>query len=171
MVKTYFITASAYMHENIFQRDENAELLLKTLLRYRDAGEVQLHEFVIMPNHIHLLLSVDEDHTVGRTMQMVKGGFSHALHENGPKRTAVWQPSYYEHRVRNMEEYGRMRCYIHNNPVHRGLAKMASAYPYPSAARADNRNEVPARLKPQNNFGIFDAGLKARTTRANNVLS
>ena len=145
------------MHENIFQRHENAELMLKTFLKYRDAGEFQLHEFVVMPNHIHLLLSVDDDHAIGRAMQMVKGGFSHALRESGPKRTAVWQPSYYEHRVRDTDEYCRMRSYIHANPVRRGLVTTAKDYPYSSAQSTFHLDEVPERLKPQ-----FDTAVLTR---------
>ena len=166
MAKTYFVTASAYMHQNLFQRHESAQLLLNTISRYRDAGEFLLHEFVVMPNHIHLLLSVDDDHAIGRAMQMVKGGFSHALREAGLKSIAVWQPSYYEHRVRDIEEYDRMRAYIHDNPVRRGLAPTGSEYPYSSAATALHLDEVPERLKPENKSVAFDAGLKARTTRS-----
>ena len=129
MTKTYFITASAYMHQNLFQRTETADLLLATLFRYRDAGEFTVHEFVIMPNHIHLLISLDDEHAVGRAMQMVKGGFSHAVGQAGLKLKAVWQPSYYEHRVRDEDEYERMRNYIHQNPVRRGLSDRATIIP------------------------------------------
>jgi putative transposase len=75
MTKTYFTTASAYMHQNLFQPTETADLLVATIVRNRDKGEFLLHEFVIMPNRIHLLLSpepccscapqCDSDHTVG----------------------------------------------------------------------------------------------------------
>jgi len=75
MTRTYFITASAYMHQNLFQRNETADLLLSTILRKRDAGEFEVHEFVIMPNHMHLLLTVDDDHSIGRAIQLIKGGF------------------------------------------------------------------------------------------------
>ena len=153
------------MHENLFQRRQSADLLVETVLRYRDAGEFLLHEFVVMLNHIHLLVSVDDDHTIGRTMQMIKGGFSHALRGTGLKPKAVWQPSYYEHRVRDMHEYLRMRTYIHDNPVRRGLAQMPSEYSYSSAATAFRLDEVPERLKPKNEGCGFNAGLKARTTR------
>jgi len=149
VTKTYFVTASAYMHQNLFQRHESANLLLDTVVGYRDAGEFLLHEYVVMPDHTHLLLSVDDDHAIGRAMQMVKGGFSHALREAGLKSTAAWQPSYYEHRVRDSNEYRRMRAYIHNNPVRRGLAQMANEYPYSSAATAFHLDEVPERLKPE----------------------
>ncbi len=148
MTKTYFITASAYMHQNLFQRTEITDLLLATLFRYRDAGEFTVHEFVVMPNHIHLLISVDDDHAVGRAIQMVKGGFSHAVGQAGLKLKAVWQPSYYEHRVRDEDEYERMRNYIHQNPVRRGLSDRAIDYPYSSARSSWHLDEVPERLKP-----------------------
>jgi putative transposase len=147
MTKTYFITASAYMHQNLFQRTETADLFVTTLFGYRDRGEFLLHDFVVMPNHIHLLLSIDETH-IGRAMQMVKGGFSHALGQTGLKLKAVWQPSYYEHRVRDAEEYVRMRSYIHQNPVRRGLAGEATAYAHSSANTGRRLDEVPGRLKP-----------------------
>ena len=136
------------MHQNLFQRTETADLLLVTLFRYRDAGEFTVHEFVIMPNHIHLLISLDDEHAVGRAMQMVKGGFSHAVGQAGLKLKAVWQPSYYEHRVRDEDEYERMRNYIHQNPVRRGLSDRAIDYPYSSARISWHLDEVPERLKP-----------------------
>src|SRR5271157_4549663 len=164
MTKPYFITASAYMHQNLFQRQEVAELIIATIFRYRDAGEFLLHEFIVMPNHIHLLSSVDDDHAISRAMQLIKGGFSHAPRDASLKRTAVWQPSYYEHRVRDIDEYCRMRAYIHDNPVRRGLVATASKYPYTSARTAFRLDEVPERLKPEYKSSVFDAGLKARTT-------
>jgi len=150
MTKTYFITASAYMHQNLFQRTETADLLMTTLFRYRDAEEFMLHEFVIMPNHVHLLLSVDDDHAVGRAVQMIKGGFSFAMGKAGLKLKAAWQPSYYEHRVRDAEEYGRMRAYIHDNPVRRGLVRTAGEFLYSSARTSWRLDDVPERLKPEN---------------------
>lgn len=42
MTKAYFITASAYMHQNLFQRTETADLLLATIIRNRDKGEFLL---------------------------------------------------------------------------------------------------------------------------------
>jgi putative transposase len=148
VTKTYFVTASAYMHQNLFQRTETADLLLTTLFRYRDAGEFLLHEFVVMPNHIHLMLSVDDGHAIGRAVQIVRGGFSYAMGQAGLKLKAVWQPSYYEHRVRDAAEYARMRNYIHQNPVRRRLVEAAADYTYSSANTSRHLDEVPERLKP-----------------------
>ncbi len=153
MTKTYFVTASAYMHQNLFQRTETADLLLATIVRNRDKGEFFLHEYVIMPNHMHLLLTVDDDHAIGRAMQLIKGGFSHAIGP-GLKLKTVWQPSYYEHRVRDDGEYERMRRYIHENPVRRHLVSRAEDYPFSSANPTIRLDEVPERLKPQYQDGI-----------------
>lgn len=149
MTKTYFVTASAYMHQNLFQRTETADLLLATIVRNRDKGEFILHEYVIMPNHMHLLVTVDHDHSIGRAMQLIKGGFSHAIGKAGLKLKAVWQPSYYEHRVRDEVEYERMRHYIHENPVRRHLVNRPEDYPYSSARPTLMLDEVPERLKPR----------------------
>jgi putative transposase len=182
MTKTHYITASAYMHQNLFQGAQTAELLISTIVRYRDAGKFIIHEFVVMPNHIHLLLSVDDGCGIGRAVQFVKGGFSHELRKRGTKLAAVWQPSYYEHRVRDFEEYQRIRTYIHENPVRRGLVGAAADYPYSSANAVYRLDEVPDRLKPEvlehsergpkgphypnDRLGDeFNAALKSRTTR------
>jgi len=101
-----------------------------------------------MPNHLHLLLTVDADHSIGRAMQLIKGGFSYAMGQAGRKMKAVWQPGYYEHRVRDATEYERIRNYIHDNPVRRGLVSTAAQYPYPSANTSLRLDEVPSRLKP-----------------------
>ena len=80
---TYFITICAHMQQNLFQRDEVAKLMLATFFRYRDAGEFDLHEYVVMPNHLHLLLSINDAQKLSRVIQLIKGGFSHPLRENG----------------------------------------------------------------------------------------
>jgi putative transposase len=81
-------------------------------------------------------------------MQLVKGGFSHALGKTKSKRQVIWQPSYYEHRVRDEAEYSRMRNYILQNPVRRGLAELPTDYPFSSAQKSRCLDEVPERLKP-----------------------
>jgi putative transposase len=148
VIRTYFITASAYMHQNLFQRNETADLLLSTIFAKRDADEFEVHEFVIMPNHIHLLITVEDDRSIGRAIQLIKGGFSHAIGQAGLKLKAVWQPSYYEHRVRDADEYERIRSYIRENPVRRGFVAEAADYPYSSAKTNVRLDEVPDRLKP-----------------------
>jgi len=149
MTQTYFVTASAYMKQNLFQRTEVAQLFLSTMFQYRDSGRFAVHEYVVMPNHVHVLFSIEEGQSLGKVMQLTTGGFSHALGVAGLGRKAVWQPGYYDHRVRNVGEYLRIRNYIRSNPVRRGLTETPEAYAFSSANAAAPLDEVPEGLKPR----------------------
>jgi REP-associated tyrosine transposase len=153
----YFITICAHMQQNLFQRDEIAELMVATFFKYRDAGEFELHEYVVMPNHVHLLLSIgDQQQKLSRAIQLIKGGFSHSLRENGIVFRAVWEQRYYDRRVRDENEFAEFARYIRQNPVRKRLAERAEDYPYSSAGQG---------LKPPEiNKSILDANLKVRST-------
>ena len=144
---TYIVTACAHMRQNLFQRREVAELMIATIFRYRDSGEFQVHEYVIMPDHIHLLLSLDDERLLSRAMQLIKGGFSHAVREKGISLRRIWQQSYYDRRVRDFNEFAELAKYVRENPVRRGLVDDAAKYPYSSAACREGLDEFQG-LKP-----------------------
>src|SRR5271168_4388574 len=54
---TYFVTSATFNRRRLFQVAANAELFLDTLQQYRRQGHYKLHAFVVMPDHIHLLLT------------------------------------------------------------------------------------------------------------------
>ncbi len=132
------------MQQNLFQRDQVAELMVAAFFKYRDAGEFELHEYVVMPNHIHLLLSVDESQKLSRAIQLIKGGFSHSLRQNGIVFRAVWEQRYYDRRIRDENDLAEVCHYIRQNPVRKGLVERTEDYPYSSAAR----RTVVTGLKP-----------------------
>ena len=115
----YFITFSAYDKQHLFQTDRMANLMLDVLFRYREQRKYRLHEFVIMPNHVHLLLTPEV--TLERALQFIKGGFSFRAKRELGFSGEVWQSSFYDRRVRDAEEYERIRNYIQENPVRAGL--------------------------------------------------
>jgi REP-associated tyrosine transposase len=143
---TYFITASITRKQHLLQSERMAKLFIEVLFHYRDQHKYLLHEFVVMPNHFHLLLTPIE--SLEKAMQFIKGGFSYRARKELGFTGEVWQPSFYDHRVRDIEEYERCRHYIYQNPVKRGLADLAAVYPYSSAHFGFELNEVPQRLKP-----------------------
>ena len=54
---TYFVTTNFSQSTALFQVHEAADIIVAKLLHYRDAGAYQLHAFVLMPSHLHLLLT------------------------------------------------------------------------------------------------------------------
>jgi putative transposase len=142
----YFITASTFQKRNILQSDRMAGLFVDVLLHYREQKKYLLHEFVVMPDHFHLLITPIE--TLERAMQLIKGGFSYRANKELGFAHEIWQPSYYDRRVRDAEEYFAFREYIRRNAVRRGLVAEAEGFPYSSAWPKMKLNEAPQRLKP-----------------------
>ncbi len=132
---TFFVTSGTYNRRRLFQVQRNAELLIETLQHYRSEGHYKLHAFVVMPDHIHLLLTPQE--TLERTIGLIKGGFSHRLASKLP----VWQRGFTDHRIRDAEDFEIRRTYIHQNPVRANLCEMPEAYPYSSAIHKTCPNE------------------------------
>ena len=126
---TYFITASTYLKQNLLQTERMARLFRDVLEHYRAQRKYLLHEFVIMPNHFHLLITPCPDVTLERALQLIKGGFSFRAKRELGVTGEIWQTSFYDRRVRDIEEYERFRIYIHQNPVRRGLVSSAEEYP------------------------------------------
>jgi putative transposase len=73
---TFFLTTITYNRRRLFQLPHNADLFLETLQHYR--LNYLLHAFVLMPDHVHLILTPREK-TLSQVMNLIKGGFSHRL--------------------------------------------------------------------------------------------
>jgi putative transposase len=130
---TFFLTAITYNRRLLFQLSANAELFLKTLQHYRREGHYKLHAFVVMPDHIHLLLT-PTDITLERSIQLIKGGFSRRL----PSTLPIWQRGFTDRRMRDRDDFLTCRSYIHDNPVRARLCQQPEDYPYSSAYRKPN---------------------------------
>ena len=80
---------------------------------------VRVDKYCIMPDHIHFILSVDTDEngrtqfapTISRVMKQFKGSITKQVGR------AIWQKSFYEHGIRNQQDYDEIWAYIENNPL------------------------------------------------------
>jgi putative transposase len=143
-----------------FESDRSAKLLLDVLYHYRNERKYLLHEFVIMPDHIHLLITLDAEMTVEKSIQLIKGGFSFRAGRELGFRAPVWQKGFSEIRVHDPTAYVGIREYIHANPVKRFLAVSASDYAHSSAHPGFALDPPPQRLKARSEaeaFGIAKA--------------
>jgi REP element-mobilizing transposase RayT len=77
--RTFFATTKTSMGRPLLQSERNATLWIDVLRSDVAAGRFQLHDFVIMPDHVHVLITVSGDSTIERVMQFIKGGFSYRL--------------------------------------------------------------------------------------------
>ena len=142
----YFITVCTANREKIFWSDRRGELCSpacntqtgdqRSPLRVElsDAGKivdaeiqkintvydaVRVDKYCIMPDHIHFILSIDTDEngrtqfapTISRVMKQFKGSITKQIGR------PIWQKSFYDHGIRNQQDYNEIWQYIENNPL------------------------------------------------------
>jgi len=128
--RTFFATTKTYGGRRLLQTDRNATLLIEVLRSYVAARKFRLLDFVVMPNHLHLLITVPSGVTIERAMQLVKGRFSFRLKKEFGYPGEVWQAGFSEVRADTKESIAAFRGYIAQNPVRAGLAESPGQYPY-----------------------------------------
>ena len=142
----YFITASTAQRRPRFQKEPMARLLVEVMFHYRDDKNYLLHEFVLMPDHFHLLVSPTL--SLERSLQLIKGGSSYRARKELGFSVEIWEKSFYDRRVRGAEDYYNFKQYIRQNPIKQGLACTLADYRYSSARSEFAMDEIPQRLKP-----------------------
>ena len=147
--RTFFVTSSAWRKQNLLQSDRSAELFLHVLYDYRAQNKFRLHDFVVMPDHFHLLLTVESEMTIERAVQFIKGGFSFQAGKELELRSPIWQKGFSELRITDHEGFHRVQTYIRNNPVTRRLVANAEHYLYSSAHPGFDLDPIPPALSAQ----------------------
>ncbi len=127
--RTFFVTTNTAGRRRLFQVAANAELFLRLLNEDRAKGRYEVHAYVIMPDHIHLILTPAPEVSLEKAMQFIKGGFSFRL----KSKTKVWQESFAWERVKDGRDFEAHRDYIHTNPVRRHMCEGAEEFVYSSA--------------------------------------
>jgi putative transposase len=128
--RSFFATTKTHAGRRLLQSERNATLLIDVLRSYMAAGKFSVQDFVVMPDHVHLLLSVRGDMTIEKAMQLIKGRFSYRLKHECGYLGEVWQVGFSESRVDDAASLDRYHRYIEQNPVKAGLAERAGEYPY-----------------------------------------
>jgi putative transposase len=128
--RTFFVTTKASMGRRLLQSERNARLFIDVLRSYVAARKFQVHDLVIMPDHVHLLLTVHDNMTIERAMQLMRGRFSYRLKKEFGYSGEVWQRGFSEVRVDNQESFLQHRKYIAENPIKAGLADSPEEFPY-----------------------------------------
>jgi REP element-mobilizing transposase RayT len=116
---------------------EIAKMVMEAI-QYRDQRSCEVHSFVIMPNHVHLLMTPFG--AVSKVMQSLKRFTA----REGNRRLGLtgrpfWQDEGFDRLVRNVAEFERIVDYIERNPVMAGLAATPEEFPWSSARPPTSR--------------------------------
>ncbi len=124
-----------------------AEVMRQTLLKFH--GErYHLHAWVIMPNHVHLLIEPVGNNALSDILQGIKSVSAHQANALLAREGEFWQSESYDHLIRDDDDRARCADYIAQNPVKAGLAKNAAEFEFSSAyPAAVDAGESPAPQK------------------------
>ena len=149
--QTYFVTSDTWERRALFRNEAWARLFFKNLLAHRSEAYL-LHEFVLMPDHFHLLMTPLI--ALERAIQLIKGGFSYRVKKELGSNAEIWRRGFADHRIRDAEVYDKHRHYIHLNPLKKHLCEKDAAYRYSSAFPGWKLDPIPQGLKPTESWAL-----------------
>lgn len=138
---SYFVSTQTQGRKPFFRHERWARLMLSTLNRYDGTGYC-LHAYVVMPDHLHLLITPFD--TIEKSVQLIKGGFSYRAKRELEWTGDIWQTGFTDHRIRDGEDWKRHLNYIRQNPIDAKLVTDETHYEFMGFPQG----EFPQGLKP-----------------------
>jgi putative transposase len=136
----HFLTFSCYLRQPFFRNESLCDLFLKILERVRRRYRLVVVGYVVMPEHVHLLVSEPQRETLSTAIQALKLGVVQTIRCSGGSIVAppmsrktsetwgtpvrpnrFWQARFYDFNVWTEKKRIEKLRYIHRNPVERGL--------------------------------------------------
>jgi putative transposase len=144
----YFFTVVTYRRQRILTGNMSRRVLRRSFASVRRRLPFDLLAFVLLPDHLHCIWSLpDGDDDFPARWRQIKALFTRDYLAQGGRdwdvteqtrrqgRRGIWQPRYWEHRIRDEEDYFRHRDYIHLNPVRHGYVERPEDWPWSSFHR------------------------------------
>jgi putative transposase len=145
---SFFVTTKAFQNRALFRVTEIAETVLESLQHYRHRGEYLLHEYVLMPDHLHVMITPSATNSLEKAVQFIKGGSSFRLNQQRGQKMNLWNAGFHDWTIRDVADWNSKAEYIRQNPVKAGLAARAEDWPYSSANGKLALDPMPEKFLP-----------------------
>ena len=126
---SHFITFSCYRRRPFLADSNGYNTFEHELETIRAKYEFTIAGYVLMPEHVHLLVGEPRNISLARALQLLKQNTSRKLNRTEDK---FWQRRYYDFNVWSEEKRQEKLSYMHRNPVRRGLAELLGDWPWSS---------------------------------------
>jgi putative transposase len=149
-----FLTFSCFRKRPVFSSDAACSVFLRRLSELRSCSRVKILGYVVMPDHVHLVLYPPDGLRLGLAIGQVKSLAAREILAFGGPPLAVgrassaeihkiWERRCYDHNCRTPETVREKIAYCHNNPVRRGLVSEPGEWEYSSFRWYAGEREVP----------------------------
>ncbi len=129
--------------------------IMREHLQAHHAELYDLHAWVVMPNHVHALLTPLEDVKLATIMKRLKGATSRFINQARGVSGTLWQGEYFDRYMRNEEHMEKVAHYIHWNPVKAGLCTAPGDWALSSASAGKVRVVRERRAQYGDEFDPF----------------
>ena len=149
---SHFVTFTCYRRLQFLVDESARATVLKALENTRQRYGLRVYGFVLMPEHVHLLISEPEQGTLARALQSLKSASARmARNASSDIAAAVhfWQARYYDRYMRDFEEFSEKLRYIHNNPVKRGLCSAPDGWRWSSFRHYASGSDVGVEIESE----------------------
>ena len=118
--------------EALLKNASVATMVQDSLLKF-DGARYRLFAWVVMPNHVHSLMTRFEDYELQDILHSLKSYTAHEANKMLHRSGQFWIEDYFDRYMRNQEHFRKTVQYIENNPVKARLCEKPSAWPFSSA--------------------------------------
>jgi putative transposase len=143
---TYFFTLNTFRRRRLFSNPANVELLRKAFRRVMKLHPFKIDAFVLLPDHLHCIWTLpEEDDDYPTRWRLIKTLFTRKCQDRfsiipsrsrvNKREQALWQRRYWEHLIRDEEDFNSHVDYIHYNSVKHGWSRSALDWQYSSFHR------------------------------------
>lgn len=129
----YFVTTDNWQRRALFINVALARIVVEQIVICRDRGFYELHAFVVMPEHLHILLTPSNETTIEKALQMIKGGSAHRMGLETANKFPIWHRGFHDRWIRDAEQFKKAIIYIEQNPLKAKLAERPENYVWSSA--------------------------------------
>ena len=141
----YTITSATWGRRLLFLGENWGRLLIDTIYHYRGSADL-LHELLVMPDHIHVLLTPKTSQE--KAGPFIQGGFSYGAKKEPGANREVWQKGFSNHPICDREDYRQPVLYVRQNPVRKHRCETADEFPHSSAHAGFELDPSSPGLKP-----------------------
>ncbi|MDD5462062.1 MAG: transposase [Methylococcales bacterium] len=133
--QTYLVTTVTYQRQKVFADFGLGRIVIQAMRRQHQQGNVQSLAFVLMPDHLNWLFTLQNDNILAEVMKHVKGSSSYLIQQNRRERGAIhlhqplWQEGYHDRALRKEEDLQQIARYIVANPLRAELVDNIGNYP------------------------------------------
>lgn len=125
----YLLTCVTKDRQPVFDDFFCARLLVRELARTEEEGLVDTLAWVVMPDHLHWLVSLRKGDLSG-LMQRLKARSAQAINRRAGRQGTLWQRCFHDHAARHEHDLVALARYVVANPVRAGLVRSVRCYPH-----------------------------------------